>query len=267
MKQRDKRQRKRQADEKADCVVGQPVPARQQADITEARPRRGCHECIFYVSNLMLWMRTLLSGFPVLGMCANHSDTPGQWREAPGQPCRNFRPKPCRVEPPEPPNEKIRYIPLTRGLHAIVDTDDYGWLSRHKWYAGRPTSAGKVYARRNIPGGTMLMHRMIVQAPKGMVVDHINGNSLDNRRCNLRLCTQTENIQNSRQRTDAKSRFKGVYPKDDKWYARVSHRGKVYYLGTFDDDVEAAKARDRKASELYGQYAWLNFPPQVPPDM
>jgi HNH endonuclease len=253
--------------EKADGVVRQPITARQRVEMAKATPKRGCYECVFYVSSALLWMRTLVSGFPVLGMCANHTETPGQWRPAPGRPCRNYRAKPRRVEPPEPPNDKIRYIPLTRGLHAIVDADDHEWLSQYKWYAGRPTSAGKIYARRNRRGGgIILMHRQIMDAPKGMVVDHINGNSLDNRRCNLRLCTQTENIQNSRQRTDAKSRFKGVYPKDDKWYARVSHRGKVYYLGTFDDDVEAAKARDRKASELYGPYAWLNFPPEEPPD-
>ena len=212
-------------------------------------------------------MRTLMSGFPVPGMCANHDETPGQWREAPGRPCRNFRGRPRRVEPPEPPNDKIRYIPLTRGLHAIVDADDYEWLSQYKWYAGRPNCACRVDARRNTKGGgIMLMHRQIMQAPKGMVVDHINGNSLDNRRCNLRICTQMENTQNSRRHTGAKSRFKGVYPTGDKWYARIKYKGQMYHLGTFDGEVEAAKVRDRKAIELAGEFAWLNFPPQDPPD-
>ncbi len=253
--------------EKADGVVRQPITARQRAEMAGATPKRGCYECVFYVSSALLWMRTLVSGFPVLGMCANHTDTPGQWRPTPGRPCRNFRGRPRRVEPPEPPNDKIRYIPLTRGLHAIVDTDDYEWLSQYKWYAGRPTRAGKIYARRNMSGrGIILMHRQIMHAPKGMVVDHINGNSLDNRRCNLRLCTQTENIQNSRQREGTQSGFKGVHPAGNKWAAKITHKGQVYHLGTFDDVVQAAKARDRKATELYGPYAWLNFPLQEPPD-
>jgi hypothetical protein len=237
----------------------------EQADVA-ANPKRSCYQCVFYVSSALLWMRTLVSGFPIPGMCANHEDTPGQWRPAPGRPCRNFRAKPCRLDPPEPPNEKIRYIPLTRGLHAIVDAEDYKWLSQYKWYAGRPNRAGRVDARRNTKGGgIMLMHRQIMQAPKGMVVDHINGNSLDNRRCNLRICTQMENTQNSRRHKGARSRFKGVYPIGDKWYARIKYKGQMYHLGTFDDQVEAAKVRDRKALELAGEFAWLNFPPEEPP--
>ncbi|UCD53145.1 MAG: HNH endonuclease [Phycisphaerales bacterium] len=267
MSQRDKRRKRGRKPEKADCVIRQPLAGRQRAEIAQTKPRRRCYECVFYVSNALLWLRTLVSGFPIPGMCANHDETPGRWRPAPGEPCRNFRAKPRRVEPPEPPNDQIRYIPLTRGLHAIVDAEDYKWLSQYKWHAGRPTRAGKIYARRSRRrGGVILMHRQIMNPPRGMVVDHINGNSLDNRRCNLRICTQTENIHNSRLRCDAQSRFKGVYPKDGKWYARIKYRGQIYHLGTFDDDVEAAKARDRKALELYGQYAWLNFPPQDPPE-
>ena len=60
-----------------------------------------------------------------------------------------------------------------------------------------------------------------------------------------------------------RSRFKGVYPDGDKWYAMIKHQGVTYYLGTFDDEVEAAKARDRKAYELEGEYAYLNFPDEI----
>lgn len=266
MNQREKHSKRGRQTKRGDLVGRQPITAERPEAMAQTQPKRGCYQCVFYVSNALLWMRTLVSGFPIPGMCANHEDTPGQWRPAPGQPCRNFRAKPHRVEPPEPPNDQIRYIPLTRGMHAIVDAEDYKWLSQYKWHAGRPTKAGKIYARRTRRrGDVILMHRQIMNPPRGMVVDHINGNTLDNRRCNLRICTQTENIHNSRLRCDAQSRFKGVYPKGDKWYARIKHRGKIYYLGTFDDDVEAAKARDRKATELYGQYAWLNFPPEEPP--
>jgi hypothetical protein len=106
------------------------------------------------------------------------------------------------------------------------------------------------------------MHRLIMQAPKGMVVDHINGNGLDNRRCNLRLCTPAQNRRNRHKHAGGRSRFLGVSPCGDKWNARVAGR----YLGLFDDEVEAAKARDRKARQLYGEHAWLNFPPDNPPE-
>ncbi len=173
----------------------------------------------------------------------------------PGTPCRNFRPKVCRVEPPAPPNDLVCYIPLTRGLHAIVDAADYEWLSRYKWYA-QACRGGTFYARRNTHPGTMSMHCMIMNPPKGMVVDHINGNGLDNRRCNLRICTQYENKLNSRPRKDSKSRFKGVLPHGDKWRAKVGGQ----HVGLFDDEVEAAKARDREALRQYGEHVWLNFP-------
>jgi hypothetical protein len=93
-----------------------------------------------------------------------------------------------------------------------------------------------------------------------MVVDHINGNGLDNRRCNLRICTPAQNGLNSRPRVDGKSRFKGVFPHGDRWRAKVGGR----HLGLFDDEVEAAKARDRLARKLHGKFARLNFPPQNP---
>jgi hypothetical protein len=247
-------------------VIREQITARQRADIGNGSSlRRTCFDCVFCISNALLWAQTLMSGFALGGQCANHPDTPGQVRRIPGTPCRNFRGKPLRLDPPEPPNDKIRYIPLTRGLFAIVDAEDYEWLSKYKWHAGRPTRAGKIYARRSTHGGgVILMHRMIMNPPKGMVVDHINGNTLDNRRCNLWVCTQAENIQNGGLHKGAKNRFKGVYPNGRKWYGRVKYKGETYYLGLFDDEVEAAKARDRKALELYGKHAWLNFPPENP---
>jgi hypothetical protein len=178
-----------------------------------------------------------MSGFPIGGQCANHPDTPGQVRRIPVTPCRNFRGKPYRVEPPQPPNDKIRYIPLTRGLFAIVDAEDYEWLSRYKWYAGSSKSSRTLYARRYSPSGVVLMHRMIMNPPKGLVVDHINGNGLDNRRCNLHICTQKENTQRRRKPVSGQSKYIGVSPCGDKWQATVRRE----YLGLFDDEVEAAK--------------------------
>ncbi len=266
MKKQSKRPtRNHQMEAKQGPQVREPVTPEQREELLKNPPRWTCWHCMFYLADVMLWARTLLSGFPIQGLCANNADTPGRIRPAPSKICRNFRLRPFRTDPPEPPNDKIRYIPLTRGLHAIVDAADYDWLSQYKWYAGKPTRAGKIYARRALPGGgDMFMHRMIMQPPKDKVVDHLNGNSLDNRRCNLLVCTQTENIQNSRPRRDSKSRFRGVYPRGGKWYGRIKHKGQVYHVGTFDDEIEAAKARDRKARELYGEHAWRNIPPEEP---
>lgn len=183
MERQRKRQREGRKAKEAGHATRGPVAARERAKRVQESPRRNCYECVFCVSHLVLWARTLLSGFPVAGQCANHAETPGQWRPVSSKPCRNFRAKPLRVEPPKAPNDKIRYIPLTRGRHAIVDTEDYEWLSQYKWYATNPTPSGRVYAARGNSGAKMFMHRFIMQPPEGMVVDHINSNGLDNRIC------------------------------------------------------------------------------------
>jgi len=140
------------------------------------------------------------------------------------------------------------------------DAADYERLNRYRWNAF--DSGGKLYARRSFPGGTILMHREIMQPPDGMVVDHINGNGLNNRRSNLRNCTPRQNEHNKPPRS-GKFRFKGVYPRGDKWYAAIKHQGKTHYLGTFDNQTKAAQARDRKAHDLQGQFAYLNFPDAI----
>ncbi|UCD51662.1 MAG: HNH endonuclease [Phycisphaerales bacterium] len=104
------------------------------------------------------------------------------------------------------------------------------------------------------------MHRQIMKPPKGMVVDHINCNGLHNRRRNLRICTQLQNSQKTHRRRPGKSRYRGVFPRGDKWQAAIQHDSEQMYLGLFDTEIEAAKARDRKVLELAGEFAVLNFP-------
>jgi len=254
------KQRKRQTRGRQTETVGRitrgPVTAPEHPERAKEGAPRNCYQCIFCVSDLSLFAQTLVSGFPVVGQCANHADTPGQIRPVPVSPCRNFRPRPFRVEPPEPPSDSIRYIPLTRGLHAIVDAEDHEWLSRDKWHASPATGHSTVYAKRSTQQGSVFMHRTIMKPSKEMVVDHINGNGLDNRRCNLRICTPQENAMNRRKHIDGKSRFIGVSPWNQKWQVFVGRQ----YLGLFEDEVEAARARDRKALELHGEYVRLNFP-------
>ncbi len=198
-------------------------------------------------------------------LCTNHPDSPGALREVmPMETCRHFQPKRCRL-PQDPPraaappesDEEVRRIPLTQGLFALVDAADYERLIQYKWCAVR---RGKnVYAYACVNGKQVSMHRYIMKAPKGWVVDHIRHNGVDNRRSNLRLCTEEQNHANRGPRGGS-SRFVGVYRRGKKWAAEISWRAENYYLGTFDDEIEAAQARDRKARELHGKHAYLNFP-------
>ena len=156
-------------------------------------------------------------------------------------------------------NGKYRFIRLTRGKFAIVDAEDYGRLSRHKWHAcGRK---GCCYACRSHNGKTIEMHREILDAPAGMVCDHRNHNRLDNRRRNLRICTPSQNCQNRRPQPGGTSRYKGVYWNRDarKWLARIQHRGRLIHIGCYDYEADAAIAYDDMAIELFGEFACLNF--------
>jgi hypothetical protein len=208
---------------------------------------------------------TLGGAWPVRPICANRPEKPGELTATPmGRICPNFRARrepALRTDPPAPASDDVRHIALTKGKFAIVDAADYEWLNQYRWNAFE--SGGKFYARRSVPGGTILMHRAIMQTPPGMVVDHIDRNGLHNRRANMRNCTPQQNEHNKPPR-GARSRFKGVYPHGDKWQAVIKHQGERFYLGIFDNETEAAHARDAKAKELQGPFAYLNFPKEPP---
>ena len=229
----------------------------------ETAPVKTCHDCAYVIWDAGLWLRTLSTGWPIGPICGNHADTPGQMREIWQRGvCANFVRKwkpPVRIKPPEPPSADVRYIALTKGKFAIVDAADYERLNRYKWNAMEVK--GKWYARRSVVGGVVLMHREITNAPDDMLVDHINGNGLDNRQANLRVCTAQQNCSNSRSHGGT-SEYVGVSGHGDKWTAKLMHNGETFRLGLFDDEVEAAKARDAKAFELQGEFAYLNFPRQ-----
>ncbi len=164
---------------------------------------------------------------------------------------------------------KIRYgcsfrkILLTQGKYAIVDADDYQRLSKYKWRIcgdGRWTH----YATRGIKRGgkwrNIRMHREIIKVPEGMVIDHINGNGLDNRKVNLRAATIAENGWNSRKRK-SKSKYRGVWWQKQlkKWRVEIWFNGNRKHIGYFENVREAAKAYDRAARKYHGQFAALNF--------
>lgn len=170
---------------------------------------------------------------------------------------------------------KIRYgypfrrIKLTRGLYAKVDPEDYPRLAKYKWYATSDKNrGGKVYAERSVwyrnkKKRNILMHREILfysRVKNKLLVDHINGDGLDNRKVNLRTATAQQNSWNSR--GYGKSKYKGIWQvrETGKWCARIKVNGKVRNLGRFGDEVEAAKAYDRAARKEHGGFAKLNFP-------
>jgi hypothetical protein len=216
--------------------------------------RNRCHSCIYAVK---AEGRT-----KSVRVCTNKDDAPGRLFLLETQStCRNFRaPKKIkRAKVRQPRNDKIRFIPLTKGKVAIVDAADYEWLSKYKWHAVKV--GGKLYAYRCRNRRSISMHRMIMGEPKGKVVDHRDGSSLNNRRSNLRICTTAENIRN-RRHTGGASRYKGVYfvKRLKKWKAVITFNSKTIHIGCFSDEISAGKAYDKKAKELFGEFACLNFP-------
>lgn len=149
-----------------------------------------------------------------------------------------------------------RYINLTKGQVAKVDLEDLDLLLPHKWCL----VAGGKYAGRKVDGGTQYMHKLIMNHPK-LPVDHINGDTLDNRRSNLRICTHSQNSKNRRPNSSVGSSiYKGVdyQPRYGRWRARIRIDYKPIYLGDFDSEIEAAKAYNDAAIRFHGEYASIN---------
>ncbi len=158
--------------------------------------------------------------------------------------------------------DNVFSIPLGRGNYAIVDTKNLRTLSSYRWYLF--DKGNRRYAKRYEKNKTFFMHREILKTPDGFLTDHINGNGLDNREANLRVCTREQNKQNSIKRKKLSSKFKGVdwYKAYKKWRVRITSEKKPMFIGLYNDEVRAAQAYDQKAIELFGEFANLNFPSQ-----
>lgn len=145
---------------------------------------------------------------------------------------------------------------------ALVDDDaPKGLLGGYKWTL---TKAG--YVRGAQGAKTYYLHRLLTNAGDDQVVDHLNGNKLDNRLSNLRVTTKSVNASNSK----GKSGFKGVswHPQNEKWRARITWERKRIHIGLYDTPEEAARAYDEAAKHYLGASAYLNFPdPDALPDL
>ena len=146
----------------------------------------------------------------------------------------------------------MQYIRLTKNQQAIVDDDDYEWLSQWKWYYSNGYVRMHIYGDGKKEG--VLMHRLINDTPPGMSTDHINGDKLDNRRRNLRTCTNQENMRNTGQWSHNTSGCKGVDFHDGKWRARIIIGKKEKHLGYYPRMIDAARARKKAEVQHFGEF-------------
>jgi len=161
----------------------------------------------------------------------------------------------------------FRRIRMAGPRYAKVDPADYKRLQGYEWITKKGTNcfyafrdgSGKKVGRKSV----VYMHQEILKVPKGMVVDHINRDGMDNRSANLRPATHSQNLCNSKKRRGTKSsKYKGVswYKRTLKWKAAITFKNKKIYLGYFENEIDAAKAYDEAAKKYHGEFACLNFP-------
>ncbi len=145
-------------------------------------------------------------------------------------------------------------IPLTKGKFAIIDAGDFDLISKYKWYCNKDG-----YALTTTGSTGTRMHRLILGANKKEICDHVNLNKLDNRKSNLRICTQKENLRNRSKNKNNSSKFKGVFwhSTAKKWMVQI-YADKFIYLGLFTNKKKAAFAYNIAAKIYHGEFAYLN---------
>jgi len=153
-----------------------------------------------------------------------------------------------------------KQIPLTKGKFATVDDSDYNFLNQWKWYCD---ACG--YAVRTVlvdgKKGRVWMHRIVAGTPKNMLTDHINMDRLDNTKKNLRIVTKSQNGMNRGVPSNSTTGYKGVVFRNDtkKYRAYISLKNKRAWIGQFNTALEAAVAYNKKAFEMFGEFAKLNI--------
>jgi len=152
-------------------------------------------------------------------------------------------------------------ICLGRGFFCIIDAEDVCAVSKYGWTA-KDTDPNRIYAHAHTKNTSILLHRIIMSVDKNKQVDHINGNTLDNRRANLRICTAAQNSANRKKETKRQltSKYKGVYFRTDskKYRASIRVNKKLISLGSFKTEKEAALAYNKAALKFFGVFAKLN---------
>lgn len=148
----------------------------------------------------------------------------------------------------------MKLLRLTKGKFSEVDDDLFEELSKWKWSTH---SCG--YACRNEKGKLILLHRQIMHFHANKVVDHINGDKLDNRSENLRVCAMSQNASNGKSHKDSTSIYKGVsYCANKRWLSQLYVNGKTVFQKYFSEEIEAAEAYNQNAVKYFGEYARVN---------
>lgn len=159
--------------------------------------------------------------------------------------------RPIRIE------GNLAYVPLTQGYEAVIDIEDVGLAEGWNWYA--KVYPRVVYAARRCKGPQreVKLHRLICDTSGGLHVDHIDGNGLNNRRSNLRACTQAENNRNTGLRSNNKSGYKGVHlcKVTNKWRASIRLDGRVASLGLYEAPEAAYAAYCKHVATYHGEFA------------
>jgi hypothetical protein len=145
-------------------------------------------------------------------------------------------------------------------IYALIDNEDFDLLSKYCWWVTRNNYIQGCKRPSTIKGKMIYLHRLIMNIPKGKYIDHINHNPLDNRKSNLRICNITQNKMNSKKYKNGCSKYKGVcwHIRIKKWQASISKNNKRYHIGYFDSEIEAARAYNKAAKELFSDFAYLN---------
>ena len=160
----------------------------------------------------------------------------------------------------------MKEIQLTKGKVALVDDEDFEYLNKFKWCL-RGTGLGKFYAirgfrksKKNNITGSISMHRELMKPEKGYVIDHLDGNTLNNQKSNLRICTQSQNCSNQKISILNTSGYKGVVynKKNKRYYARITVNRIIFSLGGYIYIKDAARAYNAAALKYHGEFANLN---------
>ena len=168
----------------------------------------------------------------------------------------------------------MKEISLTQGQYALVDNEDYERINQMgKWCVNYNIGTKSFYAVKAVRDFTkkskqslIRMHRVIMDCPSDKEIDHINHDTLDNTKVNLRICNHSQNVMNKKPKHNSSSKFKGVhlekqYYKDKTytyWFSQIRINGKTIHLGRFKNEIDGAKAYDKKAIELFGRFALTN---------